>query len=78
MCAEALVNVEGLIFPREVRDDPGTPPVMTGMPERAKTGAQLDLWSEAGAGSESGLTAPARVAYQKAPGDGLRFFRNDA
>jgi signal transduction histidine kinase len=44
-----------------------------GMYERAEgIGARLDIWSEAGAGTEFRLTVPAAIAYEKA-GDGGRF-----
>jgi signal transduction histidine kinase/ligand-binding sensor domain-containing protein len=46
---------------------------LLGIRERAKRiGAQLDFWSEAGAGTEIELTVPASVAYAKSP-DGGRF-----
>jgi signal transduction histidine kinase len=39
---------------------------LSGMRERAKTiGAQLKVWSEAGAGTEIQLTIPAAVAYER-------------
>jgi signal transduction histidine kinase len=39
---------------------------LPGVRERAKlVGAQLDLWSEAGAGTEVQVTVPASVAYEK-------------
>ncbi|MBC8164234.1 MAG: hypothetical protein H7Y20_00005 [Bryobacteraceae bacterium] len=42
---------------------------LPGMRERAqRLGAQLDFWSEAGAGTEVQLTIPAIVAYGKSPG----------
>jgi signal transduction histidine kinase len=48
---------------------------LTGLRERAKRiGAQLDLWSEAGAGTEVQLNVPASVAYAAPPsriGQGL-------
>ena len=41
---------------------------LPGVRERAKlVGAQLDFWSEAGAGTEVQLTVPASVAYAKSP-----------
>jgi len=44
-----------------------------GMYERAEgIGARLDIWSEAGAGTELRLTVPAAIAYEKA-GDRGRF-----
>jgi signal transduction histidine kinase/ligand-binding sensor domain-containing protein len=43
---------------------------LRGARERAeRIGARLDLWSEAGAGTEVQLTVPAEVAYQTAPDD---------
>ena len=46
---------------------------LPGMYERAEgIGARLDIWSEAGAGTEVRLTAPAAIAYEK-PGDSGRF-----
>ncbi len=46
---------------------------LPGMYERAEgIGARLDIWSEAGAGTEVRLTVPAAIAYEK-PGDGGRF-----
>ena len=43
---------------------------LRGVRERAeRIGAQLDFWSEAGAGTEVQLTVPADVAYQAARGD---------
>ena len=42
---------------------------LPGMYERAEgIGARLDIWSEAGAGTEVRLTVPAAIAYEK-PGD---------
>ena len=39
---------------------------ISGMRERAqRIGAQLDFWSEMGAGTEVQLTIPAAVAYEK-------------
>ena len=44
-----------------------------GMYERAEgIGARLDIWNEAGAGTEVRLTVPASIAYEKS-GDGGRF-----
>jgi signal transduction histidine kinase len=41
---------------------------LPGVRERAKlVGAQLDFWSEAGAGTEVQVTVPASVAYAKSP-----------
>ena len=50
---------------------------LLGIRERAKRiGAQLDFWSEAGAGTEVELTVPASVAYAKSSdAGGFRFFR---
>ena len=46
---------------------------LPGMYERAEgIGAQLDIWSEAGAGTEIRLTVPAAIAYERS-GDGSRF-----
>jgi signal transduction histidine kinase len=43
---------------------------LIGIRERAKRlGAQLDLWSEPGAGTEVQLTVPASVAYERSPAD---------
>ena len=48
-----------------------------GVRERAqRIGAQLDLWSEAGAGTEVQLTVPAAIAYETSPhSHGFRLFR---
>ena len=41
---------------------------LPGVRERAKlAGAQLDFWSEVGAGTEVQVTVPASVAYAKSP-----------
>jgi signal transduction histidine kinase len=41
---------------------------LPGIRERAKQiGAQLDFWSEAGAGTEFELTVPASVAFMRSP-----------
>jgi signal transduction histidine kinase/ligand-binding sensor domain-containing protein len=46
---------------------------LRGLYERAEgMGARLDVWSEAGAGTEVRLTVPGTIAYEK-PGDGGRF-----
>jgi ligand-binding sensor domain-containing protein/signal transduction histidine kinase len=46
---------------------------LPGMYERAEgIGARLDIWSEAGAGTEVRLTVPAAIAYEKS-GDSGRF-----
>jgi signal transduction histidine kinase len=45
---------------------------LRGVRERAeRTGAQLEFWSEAGAGTEVQLTVPASVAYENSH-DGVR------
>ncbi|MGB8731716.1 MAG: histidine kinase, partial [Candidatus Sulfotelmatobacter sp.] len=50
---------------------------LPGMYERAEgIGARLDIWSEAGAGTEVRLTVPAAIAYEKSgDGGGLKLFR---
>jgi signal transduction histidine kinase len=50
---------------------------LPGVRERAKlAGAQLDSWSEVGAGTEVQVTVPASAAYAKAPGvRAFGFFR---
>ena len=51
---------------------------LPGVRERAKRiGAQVKLWSEPGAGTETELTVPARIAYrtQCIADSGLRLFR---
>ena len=46
---------------------------LPGLYERAEgIGARLDIWSQAGAGTEVRLTVPAAIAYEKS-GDGSRF-----
>ena len=46
---------------------------LPGVYERAEgIGGRLDIWSEAGAGTEVRLTVPAAIAYEK-PGTGSRF-----
>ena len=46
---------------------------LRGVYERAEgIGARLDVWSEAGAGTEVRLTVPGAIAYEKS-GDGGRF-----
>jgi signal transduction histidine kinase len=48
---------------------------LPGMRERAESlGAEMELWSESGAGTEVQLTVPAAIAYQEAP-ERFRFFR---
>ena len=51
---------------------------LPGMRERAEQiGAQLDMWSEGGAGTEVELRIPASIAYGTSPGRGsFRLFRN--
>ncbi len=51
---------------------------LTGMRERAQEiGARLEMWSEAGAGTEVELRIPGQVAYGGSPGGGrFRLFRN--
>ena len=50
---------------------------LPGMRERAQQiGAQLEIWSEAGAGTEMELRVPGSIAYEKVPGHRrLRLFR---
>jgi hypothetical protein len=50
---------------------------LPGMRERAREiGAQLEMWSEVGAGTEVELRVPGSIAYDKARGRGsLRLFR---
>jgi hypothetical protein len=48
---------------------------LLGMRERAEgLGAEMELWSESGAGTEVQLTVPASIAYQEPP-ERFRFFR---
>jgi signal transduction histidine kinase/ligand-binding sensor domain-containing protein len=48
---------------------------LLGMRERADSlGAEMELWSETGAGTEIQLTVPASIAYQEPP-ERFRFFR---
>jgi signal transduction histidine kinase len=51
---------------------------LAGMRERAQQiGAQLDMWSEVGAGTEVELRIPGSIAYGTSPGrSGFRLFRN--
>jgi ligand-binding sensor domain-containing protein/signal transduction histidine kinase len=63
--------------------DEGARPGHWGLPgvrERARlVGAQLDFWSDLGAGTEVQLTIPAAVAYGKSRGSrAFRFFRSHA
>ena len=49
---------------------------LPGMRERAQQiGAQLDMWSEVGAGTELELRIPGSIAYGASPGGGFRLFR---
>ena len=50
---------------------------LPGLYERAEgIGARLDIWSEAGAGTEVRLTVPAAIAYEKSGGGGrFKLFR---
>jgi signal transduction histidine kinase len=49
---------------------------LSGMRERAKQiGAELDVWSELGAGTEVELRMPASIAYQTYAGGSFRLFR---
>jgi hypothetical protein len=50
---------------------------LPGVRERAqRIGAQLDFWSEAGAGTEVQLTVPAAVAYETLPeGTAFKLFQ---
>jgi hypothetical protein len=43
-----------------------------GLPPETGSIAMLDIWSEAGAGTEVRLTVPAAIAYEKS-GDGGKF-----
>jgi signal transduction histidine kinase/ligand-binding sensor domain-containing protein len=83
---EAEIRYEDRLFRLRVRDDgKGIDPKvleaggcaghwgLPGVRERAqKLGVRLDFWSEAGAGTEVQLTAPAAVAYENSRG-GARF-----
>jgi signal transduction histidine kinase len=83
---EAELRYEGDAFLLLIRDDgKGIDPKilqsrgrvghwgLPGVYERAEgIGARLDIWSEAGAGTEVRLSVPAAVAYEKSP-DGGRF-----
>jgi nitrate/nitrite-specific signal transduction histidine kinase len=78
---EAEIRYDDGLLRLRIRDDgKGTDPKvlkegalaghwgLPGVRERAKQiGAQLDFWSEAGAGTEVELTVPASVAYEKSP-----------
>ncbi len=87
---EAEIGYGELRFVLRVRDDGvgidpkvldrGSRPGHWGLPgmrERAESlGAQMEVWSESGAGTEVQLTIPAAIAYEEpAKRDGFRFFR---
>lgn len=87
---EAEIRYDHRLFHLLIRDDgkgidpkvleQGGRPGHWGLPglrERAQQiGAQLDFWSEVGAGTEIQLTAPANIAYEKSQdGSGFRLFR---
>jgi signal transduction histidine kinase len=64
------IRDDGTGIDREVLDAGARPGHwgLSGVRERAKlVGAKLDFWSEAGAGTEIQLTAPASIAYLKSP-----------
>jgi signal transduction histidine kinase/ligand-binding sensor domain-containing protein len=87
---EAEIHYDDRLFRLRIRDDGkgmdqtvmeqgGRPGHwgLTGVRERAqRIGAQLDFWSEAGAGTEVQLTVPAAIAYKTSRADdGLSLFR---
>jgi signal transduction histidine kinase/ligand-binding sensor domain-containing protein len=87
---EAEIRYDDRLFRLRIRDDgKGIDPKvldegrraghwgLPGMRERAKQiGARLDLWSEAGAGTEVQLIIPASVAYEASrDGHGFKLFR---
>jgi len=87
---EAEIRYEDRLFRLRIRDDgKGIDPKVAGegrraghwglpgIRERAKQiGAQLEFWSEAGAGTEVELTVPASVAYEASRnGGGFKLFR---
>jgi len=87
---EAEIRYDHRMFHLLIRDDgkgidskileQGGRPGHWGLPggrERAQQiGAQLDFWSEVGAGTEIQLTVPANIAYEKSQdGSGFRLFR---
>jgi signal transduction histidine kinase/ligand-binding sensor domain-containing protein len=87
---EAEIRYEDRLFRLRIRDDgKGIDPKVAGegrraghwglpgIRERAKQiGAQLEFWSEAGAGTEVELTVPASVAYEASRnGHGFKLFR---
>jgi signal transduction histidine kinase len=87
---EAEIRYEDRLFRLLIRDDgKGIDPKVAGegrraghwglpgIRERAKQiGAQLEFWSEAGAGTEVELTVPASVAYEASRnGGGFKLFR---
>jgi signal transduction histidine kinase len=73
------IRDDGTGIDPKVLEDGGRPGHwgLLGIHERAKRiGARLDLWSEAGAGTEVELTVPASVAYGTSrSGPGFRLFR---
>jgi signal transduction histidine kinase/ligand-binding sensor domain-containing protein len=86
---EAEIRYDNRLFRLRIRDDgKGMDPKvlrqgrrtghwgLPGIRERAKKiGAQLDFWSEAGAGTEVELAVPASIAYEKPrDGQGFRLF----
>jgi ligand-binding sensor domain-containing protein/signal transduction histidine kinase len=88
---EAQTTYDGQFFRLRIRDDgkgidrkvleAGARQGHWGLPgvrERAKRiGAELNLWSEVGAGTEAELTIPARIAYRTVHRrQGLQLFRN--
>jgi signal transduction histidine kinase/ligand-binding sensor domain-containing protein len=87
---EAEIHYDDRLFRLRIRDDgKGLDSAMmehggraghwglTGVRERAqRIGAQLDFWSEAGAGTEVELTVPAAIAYKTSrAGDGFSLLR---
>ena len=87
---EAEIRYDGRMFRLLIRDDgKGIDPEileqggrpghwgLRGVRERAQQiGAQVDFWSEAGAGTEIQLAVPANIAYEKSQdGAGFRLFR---
>jgi signal transduction histidine kinase len=87
---EAEIHYDDRLFRLRIRDDGkgmdrtvmeqgGRPGHwgLTGIRERAqRIGAQLDFWSEAGAGTEVELTVPAAIAYKTSrAGDGFSLLR---
>ena len=76
------IRDDGTGIDPKVLEDGGRPGHwgLLGIHERAKRiGARLDLWSEAGAGTEVELTVPASIAYGTSrSGPGFRLFRKKA